>query len=177
MSARPDTWMPLYWGDYLRDTMHLRAEAHGAYLLLIGHYWTSGAPLPDDDEHLAAVARLDRRDWLRHRTTIQRFFHIENGAWRHKRIDAELLRARELSEARQRAGKSGGKSAANTRANGKQNASRATYLPEANGKQAGQQNPTQSQSQSHSQKQEDGPSQGKVVGHSEVVGFSAGRPR
>lgn len=64
-SARPDTWMPIYWGDYLKDTMHLRAEGHGAYLLLMAAYWINGEPLPDEDEHLMAVARLDPNRWRR----------------------------------------------------------------------------------------------------------------
>jgi len=109
MSARPDSWMPLYWGDYLRDTMHLRTEGHGAYLLLIGAYWTSGMPLPDDDEHLAAVSRLDMKAWKRLRPTLERFFDVSDGAWRHKRIDAELDKANAISEARRAAGRMGGR--------------------------------------------------------------------
>jgi uncharacterized protein YdaU (DUF1376 family) len=46
---RPDTWIPMYWGDYLRDTMRLSATEHGAYMLLIAHYWTKGVPLGNDD--------------------------------------------------------------------------------------------------------------------------------
>jgi uncharacterized protein YdaU (DUF1376 family) len=32
-------WMPLYVGDYPRDTRDLDALQHGACLLLIMHYW------------------------------------------------------------------------------------------------------------------------------------------
>jgi uncharacterized protein DUF1376 len=63
MSAA-DSWMPLYIGRYLGDTMHLKGPEHGAYLLLIMHYWSSG-PLEDDDETLAAIARTELAEWRR----------------------------------------------------------------------------------------------------------------
>lgn len=92
--ARPDTWMPLYWGDYLRDTMHLSTIEHGAYLLLIGSYWTRGGPLPDDDSQLAAIARQDMKGWLKIRPVLAALFESSAGQWRHKRIEEELQRAR-----------------------------------------------------------------------------------
>jgi uncharacterized protein YdaU (DUF1376 family) len=99
MGAKPDTWMPLYVGDYLADTMHLTNGEHGAYLLLIMHYWRHG-PLPDDDRALAAIARADAREWARIKASIRGFFLPQDGTLRHKRIDAELSKAKAVSSKR-----------------------------------------------------------------------------
>ena len=85
------TWMPIYWGDYLRDTAHLSASEHGAYLLMIGHYWTTAKPLPDHDEQLRRIARMEKAEWKRARLVLEGFFTISDGVWRHSRIDAELV--------------------------------------------------------------------------------------
>lgn len=94
---KPDTYMPLVIGDYLKDTMHLTAQEHGAYLLAIMHYWTTG-PLPDDDKKLASICRVDRSEWPGVRDTLAPLFQVEGGQWRHKRIESELQRAKEKSE-------------------------------------------------------------------------------
>jgi len=92
--ARPDTWMPLFWGDYHRDTGHLNATQHGFYLLLIGHYWSTGKPLPDDDTQLWRIARADSAShWKRNRAIIAAFFEVISGWWRHRRIERELADA------------------------------------------------------------------------------------
>jgi uncharacterized protein YdaU (DUF1376 family) len=102
---RSPLWMPLYWGDYLRDTMHLTTLEHGAYLLLIGHYWTTTAPLPDDNSTLATIARLDPKTWKQMRPKLEALFHIAGGQWRHRRIDAELEKAISIIDVRSKAAK------------------------------------------------------------------------
>lgn len=94
MSGRP--WMPLYIGDYLADTGHLSTVEHGAYMLLIMHYWQNDG-IPDDDRRLASISRLDMEAWQCVRPTLADLF--EPG-WKHKRIDAELTHAKQVQSKR-----------------------------------------------------------------------------
>jgi uncharacterized protein YdaU (DUF1376 family) len=104
MSKKTDLWMPLYVGDYLADTGHLTTTQHGAYLLLLMHYWRK-RELPDDDKQLAAIAKLPLRIWLDSKETIQAFFHM---GWSHKRLDAEIEKRTKVANARAIAGQKGG---------------------------------------------------------------------
>ena len=97
-------WMPLYVGDYLGDTGHLTTMQHGAYLLLMMHYWRKGE-LPDDDRQLCKIAKLPLRTWCEYRATLQDFFY---DGWKHKRIDAELEKMMRVSAKRAIAGQKGG---------------------------------------------------------------------
>ena len=87
-------YIPLYCGDYLRDTSHLTLEQHGAYILLIMAYWTKGG-LPHDDAQLARIVGVSPSKWTKLKPVLKSFF---NGTgWQHKRIDAELYRSQEKS--------------------------------------------------------------------------------
>jgi uncharacterized protein YdaU (DUF1376 family) len=97
-------WMPLYVGDYLGDTGHLTTAQHGAYLLLMMHYWRKGE-LPDDDRQLSKITKLPFKTWCEYRPTLQDFFH---DGWKHKRIDAELEKMMRVSLKRAVAGQKGG---------------------------------------------------------------------
>src|SRR5277367_2528966 len=97
-------WMPLYVGEYLGDTGHLTTAQHGAYLLLMMHYWRKGE-LPDDDRQLSKITKLPLKTWCDYRPMLQDFFHT---GWKHKRIDAELERMVRVSEKRAIAGQKGG---------------------------------------------------------------------
>lgn len=86
--------MPLYFGAYLADTMHLTTEQHGAYLLMLMASWMRGGNLPDDDKQLAAVVRLQLPKWKLARPVIAPFFNIKGGSWTQKRLNKELDAAR-----------------------------------------------------------------------------------
>ena len=120
MSATP--WMPLYIADYLADTGHLNAAEHGAYLMLIMHYWRTGG-LPQEDRALMRIARMMPDEWADAKPTIAAFFDAE---WKHTRIDKEMAKATEKNDKRIDAGRKGGL------AKSKKNPSNATVLLEQN---------------------------------------------
>jgi uncharacterized protein YdaU (DUF1376 family) len=95
--------MPLYIADYLRDTRHLTAAEHGAYLLLIMQYWTAGC-LPTDDARLARIASMSEAEWQEAKPVIAELF---GPGWSHGRIDEELAKSAEKYERRSVAGKRG----------------------------------------------------------------------
>jgi hypothetical protein len=97
-------WMPLYVGDYLRDTRDLNTLQHGAYLLLIMHYWQHDA-LPTDDARLAAITGLSVAQWRRVREPVQAKFAE---GWKHKRIEGELAKLDRAVMQRRLAGRNGG---------------------------------------------------------------------
>jgi uncharacterized protein YdaU (DUF1376 family) len=94
-----DSWMPIYIGDYLADTMHFTTEQHGAYLLLIFHHWRSG-PIPDDDESLAAITKMALPAWRKFRPKIEPKFMIADGFWTQKRALREKEKAAGVSNKR-----------------------------------------------------------------------------
>jgi uncharacterized protein YdaU (DUF1376 family) len=114
-------WMPLYIADYLADTGHLSTMEHGAYMLLIMHYWQTRG-LPDDDAKLARIARMTPEEWATARATLADLFDAN---WTHARIDAELAKADETIGKRKAAGLAGasaryGKGTGNRIANAQQ---------------------------------------------------------
>lgn len=108
--------MPLYWADLLTDTVHLSPAELGAYMRLIGRYWVSGEPLPDDPARLRRITGMSEREWAVSRDALCELFTVEGGVWRHGRVEAELADAREKYERRASAGRRGGQAKANGKA-------------------------------------------------------------
>lgn len=101
MAALP--YMQLYIADYLADTMHLSAEEHGAYLLLMFNYWQTGKPIPKN--RLAKIARLTNERWADVEPSLQEFFCDSGEEWVHLRIEEDLASVREKLTKKSAAGK------------------------------------------------------------------------
>ena len=103
-------WYSRYVGDYMRDTRNLSLAEHGAYTLLLDHYYATGAALDPDmaglfrvcgaqtDEERAAIAKV-----------ADLYFAVNGDGKRHnKRADKEIEKSKAISDQRARAGKIGG---------------------------------------------------------------------
>jgi uncharacterized protein YdaU (DUF1376 family) len=97
---RTPSW-PFYIDDYERDTDGLRhALEHGAYFLLLKHYWKHGA-LPAGEDQLRKIAAVDTVQWRRLRPVLQHFFY---DGWTHPRLERDLAAQQRFSgRQRQRA--------------------------------------------------------------------------
>jgi uncharacterized protein YdaU (DUF1376 family) len=134
-------WMPLYIGDYLGDTSHLSQAHHGAYFLLMMHYWQKGM-LQASLKHCYAVARAHAPEEQEAVDDVLReFFTLDTESYHHARIDRELSRITKVS--------AGNKERAAKAANARWNApSNAPSIPQAMLGDAYSQSDSQSQSQS-----------------------------
>lgn len=112
-------YMPLFVSDYFADTMHLSTLEHGAYLLLLFHYWRRGGPLPNDPEKLRRLAGVSRTVWKKISPVLGSFFHDDDGKWIHDRVEAELERARAKCLKAQAAGQQSGASRRQRSLNGR----------------------------------------------------------
>lgn len=98
-------WMPLYVGNYLGDTSHLTQGQHGAYFLLIMHYWQRES-LPGENEQCYSIARaIDKQSRSNVDSILREFFKLSGDFYRHKRIDLELLKVKASYERRAEAGR------------------------------------------------------------------------
>src|SRR5712692_702632 len=100
-------WSPFYWRDYVADTGHLTLAEHGAYLLLMAHYYMTGKPIPSDPKQLRRIGRArTRKDASIIGRILVEFFTRDGHSYRHARIDRELARFNDISQKRANAARS-----------------------------------------------------------------------
>lgn len=116
-------YMPMYWGDYLKDTSHLTMSQHGAYLLLLAHCWNKGK-LPAMLKQCYSIAKaMDKQSQSDVEAVLNEFFILDVECYRHKRVEAEFAKAVEGHEKRVNAGKKGAEARKNKSSNASSNAS------------------------------------------------------
>lgn len=98
-------YMPLYTGDYLRDTRHLTPLRHGIYMLALMHCWDSKGPIPLDEQEQAGICNCrsaDEIDALRY--VIDRYFIKMDDGHYNKRMADEVVRFERISQERSAGG-------------------------------------------------------------------------
>lgn len=101
--------MPMYWGDYLKDTMHFDALEHGAYILLIAHCWMNDGKAPNETRKLLQITKLKgMKGALERLDSVLKKFELVGNDWTHKRVMHELSRAREKKQKAKESGRLGG---------------------------------------------------------------------
>lgn len=97
-------WYPRYTGDYARDTSHLTIIEHGAYTLLLDHYYSTKQPLPAIAEQLHRICRAFTEE---EKAAIDRvlsmFFHLHADGYHNGRADNELAKRSAISKSRSKA--------------------------------------------------------------------------
>jgi uncharacterized protein YdaU (DUF1376 family) len=106
-------WMPLFWGDFLANTMHLSAQEAGAYLFLIAHAWEHEGQIPGDRVRLARIAHVRHDRWKEVWKTLEPFFErnavgpvitgTSDHGYHHERVTDELHRLGKISSNRKAA--------------------------------------------------------------------------
>ncbi len=103
-------YYPHHLGDYAKDTSHLSMTEHGAYRLLMDHYYATEHPLPAD---LVALCRIARASSKAEKAAVQTvsasFFSLKNGFLEHKRVNVEILAYRRLKQRNIENGRFGGR--------------------------------------------------------------------
>ena len=101
-------YLPLYTGDYLRDTQHLSCSEHGIYLKFLIHCWDQKGPLPLDERKQHSICNARSGDEIEAMRRVRSEFFTEmTDGWYNRRMQLEIERAENISAARSDAGKRG----------------------------------------------------------------------
>lgn len=101
-------YLPLFTGDYLRDTRGLSPLRHGVYLLALIYCWDSKDPMPLDEQECAGICNCRSADEIEAlRYVLNRFFVRMDDGHYNKRIQVEIERSEAISRERSEAGRKG----------------------------------------------------------------------
>jgi uncharacterized protein YdaU (DUF1376 family) len=97
-------WMPFYVADFQIDTLELRADELGVYMVLLCLAWRREGALPSDPDALKSMVKRCLSEFHGHTFNrivpklLRRYFYQDAaGDWRQKRVEKELQMARKCS--------------------------------------------------------------------------------
>lgn len=101
-------YLPLYTGDYLRDTQHLSCAEHGIYLKLLMHCWDAKGPAPLDERKRCGIVNARSGDEIEAlRRVINEFFVEMEDGWYNERMQSEIVKVEILAKSRSEYGRIG----------------------------------------------------------------------
>lgn len=101
-----------YIGDYGKKTPLLSLAEHGAYALMLDHYYAEEAPLPADREEIYRLARCTKADERKAvDKVLAKYFNEQPDGFHNVRADEELKRAKPAIDAAKVNGAKGGRPA------------------------------------------------------------------
>lgn len=106
---KTDIWMPIYCGDYLKDTSHLSQGQHGAYFLLVLHYWQKGELRADMRQCCRIAMAFTEEERENVAFVLSEFFQHQDGRLIQKRVEEERTKSINRREAAQANGLKGGR--------------------------------------------------------------------
>jgi len=91
--VRAVNFFKLYIGDYQRDTAHLSVTEHGAYLLMLQHYYATEKPLPTGKALHRMLRAQDKAEREAIDAVVAEFWHESKDGLVNHRADAEITKA------------------------------------------------------------------------------------
>ncbi len=104
---KTDIWMPIYIGDFLKDTTHLNTEETSLYLLILVHLWNNEGTITI--QKLARILRFSDKKMRKKLKNFSEFFSCMNGELFQKRLFFEWEKSQQNREIRSEVGKLGGR--------------------------------------------------------------------
>lgn len=83
----------LYIGDYQRDTAQLSIAQHGAYMLMLQHYYATEQPLPSGKELHRMLRAQDKTERDAIDAVAAKFWHLTDDGLVNDRADVEITKA------------------------------------------------------------------------------------
>lgn len=121
--SKTKSWYPFYPGDYARDTKHLSLVEHGAYRVLLDHYYATGKPLlfgnatsnatsnrelmPDHSRLYRICGAISKAEQDAVDTVLSFFFTLTDEGYYNAKAAATLEKQKSSYERRSKAGKAG----------------------------------------------------------------------